>query len=147
MIHMSQLRGLSIDKAEIYGKPHIGARYVGNRYERTQGFCCICGRPATNCHHVIPRGRGDFAMQTPEGVQLLRSPLFAVCGSGTTGCHNGFHGGAFLQAKWVWNSPIYRDAWWSGELLRMYEPHSIELYQFGHWEIRDSRNNKTIKRG
>ena len=107
MIQMHQLRGLSIERAELYGKPHVGAHYTkGTRYERTQARCCVCGGNATNCHHVIPRGRGqEFALQTPNGLWLLKSPLFAVCGSGTTGCHNGFHGGAFLKAKWVWKSP------------------------------------------
>lgn len=149
MIGMRQLRGLSIDKAELYGKPHIGARYTsGDRYGLTADRCCVCGAPATNCHHVIPKSRGrEFAMQTPSGLWMLRSPLLALCGSGTTGCHDGFHGGAFLKASWVWHSPIYRDAWWSGELLEAHSPHSPELYMYGHWAIRDSRANKTIEIG
>lgn len=149
MIQMYQLRGLSIERAELYGKPHVGAHYTkGTRYERTQARCCVCGGNATNCHHVIPRGRGqEFALQTPNGLWLLKSPLFAVCGSGTTGCHNGFHGGAFLKAKWVWKSPVYQDAWWSGELLEVYEPHSPDLYEYGHWAIKDSRNDRTIEIG
>ena len=146
---MQQLRGLSIDKAELYGKPHIGARYTaGDRYERIQDRCCICGSKATNCHHVIPKGRGtQFALETPNGAWLLKSPLFALCGSGTTGCHNQFHGGATLKAAWVWHLPLYRDAWWSGELLGMHEPHAEDLYQYGHWVIRDSRQSRTIEIG
>ena len=94
IVSASQLRGVPKDRAELYGKPHVGARYVGNRYELAAERCGICGRQATNCHHIVPRRCGDFALVTPRGTWRLRSPLIALCGSGTTGCHDGVHGGA-----------------------------------------------------
>lgn len=151
MIDKSQLRGMSKEIAELYGKPHIGARYVGSdrskamRYERIYDACFLCGRLATNCHHVVPRGKGQvFTLSTPKGTWRLRSPLFALCGSGTTGCHNGFHGGALYRARWVWDDPTSEEAWWSGELLSELTPHSPGLYLHGRWEIDDGRSGLTI---
>lgn len=33
IVSASQLRGVPKDRAELYGKPHVGARYVGNLCE------------------------------------------------------------------------------------------------------------------
>ena len=139
MIEAGRLRGLSLEQAELYGKPHVGAVYVrGPRYRRTSEACCICGRPAGSCHHVAPRGRGEtFCMATPNGVFWLRSPLFALCGSGTTGCHDGFHGGARFKARWVWDDEAFEAAWWDGVLLTILPAHSPRLYGCGRWEVED----------
>ena len=85
ILDASQLRGWPKERAELYGKPHLGARYTGKRsYEPTQPRCCVCGRRATNCHHVAHRGWGlEFELAAPGGTWSLRSPLFALCGSGT----------------------------------------------------------------
>lgn len=150
-----ELHGLSYDKAMLYGMPHIGARYTrtgfrwktsgARNYERTQEWCAICGKPAENCHHVVPLSCGDtFVHETHNGTHLLRSPLFAVCGSGTTGCHNGFHGGAWLKARWVWDAPEFEDAWVSGELLRRFPPHHHALYCYGQWEIENKQTGLVI---
>lgn len=86
------LRGWSKERAELYGKPHLGARYTHDTaYEPTQARCAVCGRRASNCHHVARRSWGKtFRLVTLNGVWELRSPLFALCGSGTTGCHGKF---------------------------------------------------------
>lgn len=148
MITMAQLRGTSLERAELYGKPHVGARYTGSTaksYERTADCCCICGRPAQSCHHVIPRGRGErFQLVTPNGTWSLRSPLFALCGSGTTGCHEGFHGGARYRARWAWDNIQYEQQWWDGLLLRQFAPHHPALYAYGRWEIEDRATGRTI---
>lgn len=147
--------GLSYEKASLYGLPHIGARYRrsgckwkrngARSYERTQEWCCICGRPATNCHHVVPISYGEvFELSTPNGDWALRSPLFALCGSGTTGCHNGFHGGAWLKARWVWDSPEYEREWWDGVLLARYAPHHPALYCYGQWVIENRKSGIAI---
>ena len=147
--------GFSREKAMLYGLPHIGAHYAhggrkwsrsgARRYERTQEWCAICGRPATNCHHVVPVSNGAvFELDTPRGTFPLRSPLFAVCGSGTTGCHNGFHGGAFLKARWLWDSPEFEDAWWSGEIISRFAPHHPAIYCYGQWEIENTRTGLVI---
>ena len=149
------LHGMSMEKAMLYGLPHIGARYTHNgrkrkkngarAYERTQGWCAICGRPATSCHHVVPISNGQvLELETRNGVFLLRSPLFAVCGTGNTGCHDGFHGGAWLKARWVWDSPEYESAWEDGELLTRFAPHHPALYCFGQWEIENRKSGLVI---
>lgn len=148
MIAESKLRGRSLERAEMYGKPHIGARYTGKRardYERTDPLCFICGRKSRSCHHAVPLSCGErFELRTERGVWRLRSPLFALCGSGTTGCHDGFHGGARFVPRWVWDSPEYEDMWWEGRLLERYAPHSPELYLFGRWEIEDRASGRPV---
>ncbi len=144
-----QLRGLPREKASLYGLPHLGARYHkgmgARRYCRTATCCVVCGRPATNCHHVVPLSVGHtFEMVTPNGTFELHSPLFALCGSGTDGCHNGFHGGATLKARWVWDSEKYERAWWSGELLARFGAHSKALFAYGRWEIENTRLGITL---
>lgn len=148
MLASAQLRGLSYEKASLYGLPHIGARYTKDgtspSYERLSETCSVCGSPATNCHHVVPRSAGKvFNLETPRGTFALRSPLFALCGSGTTGCHNDFHGGAKLKARWVWDSQSFEDAWWNGELLSRFGAHSPELFRYGCWEVEDKRRGIT----
>ena len=144
-----QLRGLSIEKAELYGKPHIGAHYTGHSatsYERTWEWCAICGRRAQSVHHVAHRSWGDrFELVTNNGEWSLRSPLFALCGSGTTGCHDGFHMGAYLRARWVWDDPLYQDAWWDGLILARFKPHHPAIYRYGYWAIDDLRDGTTIR--
>lgn len=149
------LHGISIEKAALYGLPHIGARYAqegkkwsrsgARRYEKTCDFCFICGRPSTNCHHVVPLSCGQvFELETPRGTFPLRSPLFALCGSGTTGCHNGFHGAARFKAAWSWDDPEFERAWWDGRLLSQYPPHSPQLYNYGAWLIEDRFTHQLI---
>lgn len=105
------LRGYPKERAELYGKPHLGARYThGKAYEALSPRCCVCG-------------------------------------SGTTGCHDKFHGGARLKAEWAWRSKVYEEAWWSGELLEVYEPHSPGLYEYGYWLITDRDGNEMIREG
>lgn len=138
-----KLHGLSIDAAERYGKPHIGARYDGltvNSHALNQhARCACCGKAATNVHHCPPKSKGKhFALEASNGtIHYLRPSLIALCGSGTTGCHNGFHGGHRFAANWVWDADEFAKAWWDGELLRFAAPHSKELYQYGRWEITD----------
>lgn len=141
MLDRSQLRGLSLDVAELYGKPGFGACYTGrsvssNRLEEG-AVCAVCGKPATNAHHAPPRSKGLFELETPNGSWLLRPSLLAVCGSGTTGCHGGFHGGARFFPRWVWDTQADMDDWWSGEMLTRLEPHSLGIYAHGHWEVED----------
>ena len=144
IVSASQLRGVPKDRAELYGKPHVGARYVGNRYELTAERCGICGRQATNCHHIVPRRCGDFALVTPRGTWRLRSPLIALCGSGTTGCHDGFHGAARFVPRWVWDNIQFEQQWWDGLLLKLFPPHHPGLYDYGRWEIEDRDTGRII---
>ena len=125
---------VSRQRAALYGMPHIGCEYVGSRYRMTQDYCAVCGMRATNCHHIVPRGLGEtIRLETPKGTWEMRSPLIALCGTGTTGCHGRFHAG-LLKARWVWDGD-YEDAWWDGSLLAEIEPHDPLLYAYGRWEI------------
>ena len=100
---------------------------------------------AGSVHHVARRSWGEaFRLVTPRGTWDLRSPLFCLCGSGTTGCHGGFHDGG-LRAEWSWRSSVYEEAWWSGVLLREYGPHHPGLYEFGRWLITDRYGNEMFR--
>ncbi len=139
---MTQLQGLPYEIAECYGKPHIGCYYASDSvksHKRKDGVHCLCcGMPATNAHHNPPLSRGhSFSLVTSKEIYVLKPALFALCGSGTTGCHNGFHGGARYKAEWIWLSDEYAEMWWNGELLDTCAPHSKELYCFGYWRITD----------
>lgn len=62
---------LTADRAALMGEDSI-----------IQVSCCICGQPATNKHHAVPRSAGG------EG-----GPRVSVCGMGnTSGCHRLAHG-------------------------------------------------------
>lgn len=50
-----------------------------------QRTCVICGDPAANAHHVIPKGSPNFGDDIPAN-------LVGLCGSGTTGCHGDVEG-------------------------------------------------------
>ena len=147
-----QLQGRSFEKASLYGMPHLDAYYAGEgakthkRIDRAR--CCICGRLATNAHHVVPLSAGShFVLQTPFGAFALKSPLFAVCGSGTCGCHNDFHGGARYKVRWVWESELYAEQWWDGSYLsRGLEPHGAWLWELGHYEIEDKLTGRSLHR-
>lgn len=128
-----QLHGFSLQAAECFGKPHLGARYTAagyERYKRTSDRCALCGHPATNTHHQPYRQ--FFTLATPAGIWQLRPALFVLCGSGTTGCH-GLIEANRIQVRWVWDAPQYETAWWDGELLKEYGEHNPELYNFGGW--------------
>lgn len=139
-----QLHGLSVEVAELYGKPHLNACYVGSspkRYRMDEGArCAICRRPATNVHHVPPLSKGLFTLCGSDGgIWTLRPSLFALCGSGTTGCHNGFHGGARFKPVWVWKTDDDARAWWSGEILLLVPPHDPAIYEHGYWVVYDRK--------
>lgn len=147
------LKGLPLNVAERYGKPHIGAHYRNNGVKShvlddDYVPCAVCGKPATNVHHDPPLRFGhEFPLWSEGGRRwiYLHPALFALCGSGTTGCHNGFHGGARYVPEWVWDYPDAQEEWWSGKLLEILEPHSEGLYQFGHWEIHDKQTGMVIR--
>ena len=132
MLTREQLHGWSYDKASLMGLPNIGAKYVtARRYKLTTDTCAVCGARATNVHHIVPKRNGyTFALHNHE----LRSPLIALCGSGTTGCHGLFHSGK-LKAVWEWNSEEYERQWWSGELIDRHGAHSQAFFKYGNWTI------------
>lgn len=141
------LRGLSVQRAELFGKPGWMARYEGasaTSHRACEGAVCVCcGRPASNVHHVSPLGRGrSFTLDSQVGSWDLKPALFAVCGTGTTGCHNGFHGGARYKAEWVWDTDRDAEEWWSGRLLLTVGPHSPLLYLYGGWRITDAATGR-----
>ena len=146
----SLLCGLSVDAAECYGKPHIRAHYknrsVKSHEQDQNARCAACGRPATNVHHNPPLSKGHvFNLYTPMGVFVLKPSLIALCGSGTTGCHDGFHGGARFKAEWSWDEDEYAERWWNGWFLSHgYEPHDKRLYRYGEWKIIDRMTGESI---
>lgn len=143
------LHGTPYPVAECYGKPHLGCFYrvgefaperkaalkAAHSHAIAEGARCICcGRPATNAHHYPPLGTAStFRLR----YELLRPALFAVCGSGTTGCHDGWHGGARFKALWRWDSDEYARDWWEGTMLADEGAHSPTLFLYGCWEVYD----------
>lgn len=44
-------------------------------------WCVVCGKPATNLHHVVPRSHGGS-----------KGPVLSLCGMGNaSGCHGRAH--------------------------------------------------------
>lgn len=146
MIASSLLHGWSYEKASLMGMPHVGAFYRGQAARLEDGAkCVVCGAMASNAHHVVPKSRGTvFNLATEWGVFPLRSPLFALCGSGTTGCHDGFHGGAIYTVDAVWDDRDAEAAWWDGTMLKSgVLPNSFQLFAFMHYRI--LRNGEIFK--
>lgn len=148
------LGGLPLKKAELFGKPHLGAHY--RKFDRhSQALedgapCVCCGRRATNAHHACPlHAAGQFVLAGKWGRHVLLSSLVSVCGSGTEGCHDGFHGGARFEIEWAWDSWKYADMWWSGWLLSHWcAPHSERLFELGGYVLRDKdRGREWVLRG
>lgn len=55
-------------REEVYAAPSV-----------RREWCVVCGRPATNMHHVIPNDRKN-------------SPALSLCGMGNaSGCHGAAH--------------------------------------------------------
>lgn len=145
-----QLRGLPLQFAECYGKPHVGAFYAAgdaksNRLE-PGSLCMVCGRPAANSHHCPPLSKGrTFLLATPRGTRVLKPALFALCGSGTTGCHGRFHGGARFKAEWAWDSDDDAAMWWDGTILERVPPHSDLIFGHGRWVVRDLASGRSFE--
>ena len=139
---MDKYNGLSRDKAECFGKPHINAWYTGNgesvdKYTFDhQAIDIITHQQPTNTHHIVPRGTARFiTIPSQYGVFVLKTALIAVRGSGTWGVHGAFHRHE-IKMTWEWDSPEYEEQWWNGYLLSHgYPPHSKELYKLGRWVI------------
>ena len=150
MIDAKRLHGFTVEDAQAYGMPHVGAHYTAddvNRYERDDDACFICGKPATNTHHHPSKGRAtSFTLETPKGRFVSKPALFAVCGSGTTGCHGLIHAGK-VKLKWEWDRPEYQEAWFAGELQShgAFE-NSPELYRYGRWKVGDGTTWAEIRR-
>lgn len=58
--------------------------------------CFICGRRATNKHHMVRRNAGELY----ENGRKLKKPVITLCGSGCTGCHGKAHENK-LHFRWV----------------------------------------------
>lgn len=135
----SQLQGLSLDKAQLFGMPCVGSHYTAEDYRRyalNENACCvICGEKATNSHHVVPKGVArSFLLKTPIGQFVLLSPLFALCGSGSTGCHDKFHK-HILEARWEWYDDRLAERWWNGKIPAGCFPGSERLFELGRYVI------------
>lgn len=147
-----RLNGLSVQKARLYGLPHINAEYkphhIDNSYTMTKGAACpVCGLPATNVHHVPTRRTGmNFTLSTPWGKWNLRPALIALCGSGTTGCHGLIHCGK-LKVDWEWDYENGDEDWFEGRTLSAVGPHSPAIYDFGKWIFTKENGEKIEWRG
>ncbi|MGI6125849.1 MAG: hypothetical protein ACOYEF_02680 [Planifilum sp.] len=75
---------------ELMGRPSL----VGER-------CAVCGRPATNAHHVVMKGAGGVSRETDA-----RIPRISLCGMGNcSGCHGLAHSRRLhfrWRGRWEW---------------------------------------------
>lgn len=138
--------GISYERAELYGKPGIGAHYT--RFDAKSyrlddmARCCICGAMASNTHHWPPLGLGgggrQFTLRTGVGQFVLLPSLFAVCGHGNLlGCHKAWHDG-HVRAYWVWDSDEDAAAWWDGSMLA-HSKTGPWLFNHGRYRLEDRR--------
>jgi len=137
-----RLCGMPRRAFDCFGKPHVGALYTGSSINshalEDDALCTCCGRMAENAHHW-PLGRRTVEV----AGKVLRPSLFAVCGSGTTGCHNGWHGGCRYKALWFWDEERYFLDWVNGVFWDMgFEPHDQRLYLYGAWELYDFKEGR-----
>ena len=138
---MEQLNGLDSRSAELMGKPSLGCHYEREDYRSHKlnegARCVVCGRKATEAHHVVPRGHArGFTVNTPFGKFVVLTPLFALCRE----CHDGFHGGARYQVKWAWKAPRYQEEWWAGHTLaHICTPGSEFMHQEGYYVLTDKK--------
>lgn len=137
-------KGWSYEKAVNMGMPHA----LSSR-------CILCGKPFCSMgfhseHHITPKGQGGRnKTMTLLSLSLkehrLESALVFLCGSGTTGCHCGFHGtpvdGCTYSMGWVWDDALVESQWWRGLLLDngQMQPHDPILWGAGHYEIIEKR--------
>ena len=78
----------NIQRERLMGKPSIESR------------CCpFCGKPATNRHHIMPKGMGGTKREKDI-------PTVTVCGMGNaSGCHGKLHSHELeldWQGGWVY---------------------------------------------
>ena len=70
------------------GKPSI---------DNEERACCVCGRPATNLHHIVRRGAGKLVVNGRE----VKKPKARLCGDGNaSGCHGLAHAN-MLHFRWA----------------------------------------------
>lgn len=139
-------RGWSYDRASLCGMPHLGADYTADdvrRYRRTGELCALCGRRATNTHHSPDRR--VFDLRTEYGIFVLKPALFALCGSGTTGCH-GLIEANRIKVRWEWDTQEFADAWWSGWTLAHGMPaHSPKLFGQGCYVLSHGKKETEVR--
>ena len=141
MISTKQLKGLDYPRAELLGKPSIGAHYTREDYRAyhldENARCVVCGRRAEHAHHVVHRktARG-WTVDTELGRFTVLSPLFALCHE----CHENFHGGSRYTARWEWADKQYMTEWWNGHTLaHICAPGNDFLKQEGHFVLVDKK--------
>lgn len=154
-----QLDGLGYERAELFGKPHIGAHYVtkhidGHRFPIVRkkhrvddgAICPFCGdRFASEAHHMVPKGMGGgslvFDFQTDWGTFILLSPLFGLCSK-----HHRFFTEGHLSIRWEWDSDEDAERWWSGYLLSHgYAPHDPRLFGLGRYIVTAKATGKEVE--
>lgn len=126
------LRGMSIDKARLFGMPHVGCHYAGNSVNSHKLYrgtrCAVCGETASDAHHEPQKGMGG-GKGLPMHGYVLRPALLALCPQ----CHHDRHFGR-LSFVWFWRDEETEIDWASGKLLRDgFKPHDPELFRLGYW--------------
>lgn len=134
----TEVDGLSAEELNGIGKPCVGARYTsyrGDGHELLDGaVCAVCGKPATNAHHVPAKGMGGGRRLVRVGGVPMRPALIALCGSGTTGCHGLAHQRR-IRFEWRWDDARFERAFLRGEV----PPALMTLT--GRWYVTDGSSS------
>lgn len=98
---------------------------------RDDGLCVLCGAPATNIHHRMPRGAGGSKHRPWVDREACG---LSLCGSGTTGCHGWIEGHRAEALKMGWLVP-------RNGLLR---PSEVPYWSpaDGRWWLLDDEGNR-----
>lgn len=136
------LRGLPYERAQLYGMPNIGAKYLRDDVDSQMllpgAVCAVCGRKAVNSHHEPPKSNGrSFLLRSRWGLFVLKPALIALCGSGTTGCHGRRHERRW-SVRWEWDADGNAEKWWDGWWLSHgFAPNSRKLFELGRYVFSD----------
>ncbi len=127
--------GWSLQKALNMGMPDV-----------KDDSCIICGKFLAGIphsqHHMTPKGMGGankimtIKSASSHKTYKMDSSKISLCGSGTTGCHNDFHGGARLRITWEWASRPLMRMWFDGLFLDSgFIAHDKRLWEMGCYAV------------
>lgn len=133
------MRRLRKKEAEERGVPRWMSEHDAHLLDKPsvdqEPYCAVCGRPATNRHHVIEKGMGGVSRELER-----RIPKVTLCGMGNaSGCHGKVHAhllhlywddDGYGGGRWVmYETPEPMDDW------RCWEAHMGEYVTLPGWEV------------
>lgn len=136
--------------APSFTESHTSGR--ATRASAATSFCKTAAASAAGAHRAATTWRTEagglsssLSRRTARGACEARcSPCAAAARPGATTSSTAARAS---RAEWRWRSKVYEEAWWTGQLLEVYEPHHPGLYEYGYWAITDEHGNEMIREG